>query len=144
MPREREARLGVSQRPATSADRTSSFACLLEQHRSSRHLTPGYSISTSDVDNRLRDSIGKIADAIARSWHAEEELRSAAGYLAHIYKSERPTGFAIATHNRSPQEVATYAIRQCRLIPAEPQYADVLLAILKGTFAQEAQGETKP
>ena len=96
------------------------------------------------VDNRLRISLEQITRSLAGSWHREEELRSASGYVTHVYKSERPTGFAIAMHNRSPDEIANIVVQQCRLIPAEAQYADVLLAVLKGTFAQEAQGETKP
>ena len=94
--------------------------------------------------NRLRISLEDITRSLARSWHCEEELRSATGYLAHVYKSERPTGFAIATHNRSPHEVAQQVFQQFRLIRPEPQHADVLLAILQGTFAQESQGEPQP
>jgi hypothetical protein len=95
------------------------------------------------IDHRLRLSLEKITQSLAESWRGEEELRSATAYVVHVYKSDRPTGLAIATHNRSSDEIAQHASQQIRMIPTESQYADVLLTILKGTFAQVAPGETQ-
>lgn len=81
------------------------------------------------VDNRLAMPLEKITRNIAASWHREPELQSAKSYVAHIYKTERPSGFVVSGF--SP-EMADEIVRRAKELVTE--YPDILLTCIRGSF----------
>jgi hypothetical protein len=87
------------------------------------------------VDNRLRLPVETITQNIADSWRREKELQSATGYVAHIYKSVRPVGFALSLEDRSWPDFAKEVVRRANEMASH--YPDVLLTTINGSFESE-------
>jgi hypothetical protein len=85
------------------------------------------------VDNRLDQPLAEITRKIAESWLMEEELRCADGYLAHIYKTERPSG-GMAVPN--PGGLEALAGQLLHLVNGlAKQFSDVLITTISGSYA---------
>jgi hypothetical protein len=87
------------------------------------------------VDNRLSLPVEMITRNIAKSWRHEKELESATGYVAHIYKTERPSGFAVPLKDCSSPNFAEEVVRRANEVVRH--YPDILLTTIRGTFEKE-------
>ena len=85
------------------------------------------------LDNRAnRSTPAAMARKLADSWHREPELRSATGFLVHVYKTMRPLGFAIPASGRSKKTLMEDLVRQARKLAKE--HPDILLETVRGSF----------
>jgi hypothetical protein len=86
------------------------------------------------VDNRLDEPLEQITGKIAKSWLLEEELQHAQGYLAHLYKTERPSGCAVVSDGSGAGALAEELVRRMKEMAVE--YPDVLITTIAGSYAK--------